>query len=119
MRTRSARSFRSRISRRGFWQTARPRVTCSLRRSPKPLDRVCAEMRGLARARWHAAFWNAVGRHFFEMDFEADAHNSAYGNQFIEDMMPRYPVYVALLPEDARKASRRMTSRPGLQHAHL
>jgi len=67
-------------------------------------DRVCAEMRGWRAPDGTQPFWNAVGRHFFEMDFEAaDAHNSAYGNQFIEDMMPRYPVYVALLPEEARK----------------
>lgn len=66
-------------------------------------DRLCAEIRGWRAADGSQPFWNAVGRHFFEMDFEeADAHNSAHGNQFIEDMMPRYPIYAALLPEDAR-----------------
>lgn len=65
--------------------------------------RVCAELRGWRAPDGGQPFWNAVGRHFFEMDFEeADAHNSAHGNQFIEDMMPRYPIYVDLLPEDAR-----------------
>ena len=33
---------------------------------------------------------------------EADAYNAAFGNQFIEDLMPRYPIYVDMLPEDAR-----------------
>lgn len=66
-------------------------------------ERVCAELRGWRAPDGGQPFWNAVGRHFFEMDFEeADAHNSAHGNQFIEDMMPRYPIYAALLPEDAR-----------------
>jgi len=67
-------------------------------------ERVCAEIRGWRAPDGSQPFWNAVGRHFFEMDFEeADAHNSAHGNQFIEDMMPRYPIYAALLPEDARQ----------------
>jgi arginine N-succinyltransferase len=67
-------------------------------------ERVCAELRGWRAPDGGQPFWNAVGRHFFEMDFEeADAHNSAHGNQFIEDMMPRYPIYAALLPEDARQ----------------
>lgn len=65
-------------------------------------DRVCAELRGWRAPDGAQPFWNAVGRRFFEMDFEeADAHNAAYGNQFIEDMMPRYPIHVDLLPQDA------------------
>ena len=66
-------------------------------------ERVCAELRGWRESDGSQPFCDAVGKHFFEMDFEAaDAHNSAHGNQFIEDMMPRYPIYVALLPKSAR-----------------
>lgn len=66
-------------------------------------EHVCAELRGWRAPDGSQPFWNAVGRHFFEMEFEeADAYNAAHGNQFIEDLLPRYPVYVALLPEDAR-----------------
>ena len=66
-------------------------------------DPVCAELRG-----WHAPdgtqpFWEALGRRFFDMEFEAaDVHNSATGNQFIADLMPRYPIYAVFLPDDAR-----------------
>jgi arginine N-succinyltransferase len=35
---------------------------------------------------------------------EADAFNAVQGNQFIADLMPRYPVYVALLPPEAQAA---------------
>lgn len=67
-------------------------------------DPVCAELRGWRGKDGAQPFWNAVGRRFFGMDFEeADAYNAAYGNQFIEDLMPRYPIYVDMLPEDARK----------------
>lgn len=67
-------------------------------------DHVCAELRGWRAPDGSQPFWNAVGRRFFEMDFEeADAANAASGNQFIEDMMPRYPIYVDMMPRDARE----------------
>lgn len=83
---------------------ARARYMFIAQRPEAVAERVCAELRGWRAPDGGQPFWNAVGRHFFEMDFEeADAHNSAHGNQFIEDMMPRYPIYAALLPEDARR----------------
>lgn len=67
-------------------------------------DVVCAELRGWRAPDGAQPFWNAVGRRFFNMDFEeADGYNAAHGNQFIEDLMPRYPIYVDLLPKDARE----------------
>lgn len=64
---------------------------------------VCAELRGWRGPDGEQPFWEAVGRHFFDMDFEAaDQHNSIAGNQFIADLMPIYPLYLALLPDDAR-----------------
>lgn len=67
-------------------------------------DHVCAELRGWRAPDGSQPFWNAVGRRFFDMEFEAaDAANAASGNQFIEDMMPRYPIYVDMMPRDARE----------------
>lgn len=67
-------------------------------------DHVCAELRGWRAPDGSQPFWNAVGGRFFEMGFEeADAANAANGNQFIEDMMPRYPIYVDMMPKDARE----------------
>jgi arginine N-succinyltransferase len=38
------------------------------------------------------------------MEFEdADLANSAMGNQIISDLLPRHPIYVALLPEAAKE----------------
>ena len=66
-------------------------------------DHICAELRGWRAPDGTQPFWEAVGKHFFQMEFEAaDAYNAAHGNQFIEDLLPRYPIYVALLPKDAR-----------------
>ncbi|MFQ5562230.1 MAG: arginine N-succinyltransferase [Parvularculaceae bacterium] len=67
-------------------------------------DHVCAELRGWRAPDGSQPFWDAVGKRFFDMDFEeADVHNAANGNQFIADLMPRYPIYVVLLPEAARE----------------
>ena len=33
---------------------------------------------------------------------EADEFNAIHGNQFIADLMPKHPVYIAMLDDDAR-----------------
>jgi arginine N-succinyltransferase len=72
---------------------------------PRFGDRVLAELRGRMREDGSSPFWDGLAGRFFGMGFqEADAFNAAQGNQFIADLMPRYPVYVAMLPEEAREA---------------
>ena len=67
-------------------------------------DQVIAEMRGVHDADGNAPFYNAVARHFFQMTFtEADYINATQGNQFINDLMPKYPIYLELLPKAAQK----------------
>lgn len=67
-------------------------------------DPVCAELRGWRGPNGEQPFWDALGKPFFDMEYEAaDIANSAMGNQFIADLMPRYPIYTALLPEAARE----------------
>lgn len=64
-----------------------------------------AELRGWIDPSGLSPFWEGLGRHFFEMSFDAaDRHGGVHGNSFIADLMPRWPVYVALLPETARAA---------------
>lgn len=64
---------------------------------------VMADLRGYFDDNGRSPFWEAVGRHFFEMDFvEADAYGAIHGNQFIADLMPNQPVYVNLLPREAQ-----------------
>jgi arginine N-succinyltransferase len=66
---------------------------------------VVAELRGVQDDTGASPFWEAVGRQFYDMDFEeADRLNSLRGNQFIADLGPKYPIYVNLLPEAARNA---------------
>jgi arginine N-succinyltransferase len=67
--------------------------------------RVMAELRGVMDDAGHSPFWDALGRQFFGMSFpEADEFNAIHGNQFIADLMPKNPIYIALLPDTARAA---------------
>lgn len=64
---------------------------------------VIAEMRGRVDEDGHSAFWDSLGGHFFPMNFiEADQFNALGHFQFIADMMPKYPIYIRLLPEQAQ-----------------
>ncbi|WNO55165.1 arginine N-succinyltransferase [Stakelama saccharophila] len=67
-------------------------------------ERVLAELRGIIDESGGSPFWDGVAGRFFGMSFqEADEFNAIHGNQFIADLMPKHPVYVAMLPESARQ----------------
>ena len=66
-------------------------------------DRILAELRGIIDERGGSPFWDGVAGRFFGMTFqEADYFNAINGNQFIADLMPKHPVYTAMLDDDAR-----------------
>jgi len=74
-------------------------------------EHVMADLRGHYDAAGRSPFWEAVGRHFFEMEFaEADVFGALHGNQFITELMPTQPVYVNLLPEAAQAVIGRVNS---------
>ena len=65
---------------------------------------VVSELRGHVRETGESPFWDAIGRKFFRMDFQdADRISAEQDNQFILDLMPKHPIYVALLPDSARE----------------
>ena len=67
--------------------------------------RVLAELRGWQDSDGNSPVWEAIGRHFYDMDFqEADRTGAMTGNQFIADLGPRYPLYLSLLPAAAQAA---------------
>jgi arginine N-succinyltransferase len=66
-------------------------------------QQVVSELRGVVSSEGASPFWEAVGRHFFRMEFsEADKLSATTDNQFILDLMPQHPIYVDLLPQAAR-----------------
>lgn len=68
-------------------------------------DTVISELRGDVDDTGYSPFWEALGRKFFLMDFtEADHISAEKDNQFILDLMPKYPIYATLLPEKAQAA---------------
>lgn len=66
-------------------------------------SRVVSELRGVVSPEGVSPLWEAVGRHFFRMDFsEADKLSATTDNQFILDLMPQHPIYIDLLPQEAQ-----------------
>lgn len=82
---------------------ARSRYLFMAMHRPRFADRVLAELRGVLDERGGSPFWDGVAGRFFGMGFqEADYFNAINGNQFIADLMPKHPVYVAMLDDGAR-----------------
>jgi arginine N-succinyltransferase len=68
-------------------------------------QRLCAELRGHFDDNGESPFWNAVGSHFYQIDFNEADYLSSHGKKsFVAELMPRYPVYLDLLPEAAQSA---------------
>ena len=66
-------------------------------------QKLIAEMRGFQHADGRSPFWEGLGRHFFKMDFSrADDLSSLGKKSFIAELMPRHPLYVAYLPQEAQ-----------------
>ncbi|MCJ8161518.1 arginine N-succinyltransferase [Acinetobacter zhairhuonensis] len=63
-----------------------------------------AEMRGYSDEIGRSPFWDALGNHFFNMDFSTADYLSGIGQKvFIAELMPRFPVYIDLLPLAAQQ----------------
>lgn len=92
-------------------------------------ERLFAELRGVIDEGGGSPFWDGLAGKFFGMSFqEADAFNAVNGYQMIADLMPKHPIYTALLPDSARlvmgvphssgRAAMRMLASEGLVHDH-
>lgn len=67
-------------------------------------DTIIAEMRGYSDENGVSPFWESLGRHFFDMDFEvADTLSGEESNEFIAELMPKYPIYVPMLSKEAQE----------------
>jgi len=63
---------------------------------------VLAEMRGRIDFQGHSPFWEAIGRHFFAMEFPQADYLVMKDKGFLAELMPKHPVYIPLLPKEAR-----------------
>ncbi|GLX78034.1 arginine N-succinyltransferase [Thalassotalea insulae] len=65
---------------------------------------VIAEMRGVSDENGRSPFWNWLEEHFFSMDFPTADYLTGIGKKvFIAELMPKYPIYVNLLSQDAQQ----------------
>ena len=90
-------------------------------------DRILAELRGVIDEAGGSPFWDGLAGRFFGMNFQdADQFNAIHGHQFIADLMPKHPIYTAMLTEGARaaiglphpsgRAAMRMLEREGFRY---
>ncbi len=63
---------------------------------------VIAEMRGVVDETGQSPFWEALGVHFFGIDFPNADMLSLINKDFIEELIPRHPVYLDLLSPEAQ-----------------
>lgn len=82
---------------------ARSRYLFIARHRARFADRILAELRGIIDEAGGSPFWDGLAGRFFGMNFQdADQFNAVRGHQFIADLFPKHPIYIAMLSEHAR-----------------
>lgn len=67
--------------------------------------RMVVEIQGIQEDDGSVPFWDSLGRHFFNMDFQtADQYSGMLSKTFIAELMPPNPIYVTLLSAKAQEA---------------
>lgn len=66
-------------------------------------DKVIAEMRGRVNDDGHSPFWDAVGKKFMDVDFVQADYLTMKSKRFIDELLPKYPILVDLLPKEAQE----------------
>ncbi len=64
---------------------------------------IIAEMRGQVNEDGNSPFWDAVGKNFFDIEFVKADYLTMKSKKFIDDLLPKYPIIVELLPKEARE----------------
>lgn len=64
---------------------------------------VVSELRGVVDEQGHSPFWDAIGAHFFGIDFAEADRLSIINKKFIAELMPEHPIYIPLLPYSAQE----------------
>ena len=65
-------------------------------------EKVIAEMRGVVDTNCVSPLWSALGSHFFQMDFPKAETLTTQSKKVIGDLMPKHPIYIPLLPQEAQ-----------------
>ncbi len=62
-----------------------------------------AEMRGVVRGDGYSPLWNALGSHFFQIEYPRAETLTLESKTFIGELMPQHPIYIPLLPHEAQE----------------
>ncbi len=72
---------------------------------PGRFDRnTIAELRGIVNADGRSPVWDAIGSHFFQVEFPKAETLTNESKSIIADLMPEHPIYIPLLPKGAQDA---------------
>ncbi len=63
---------------------------------------IIVEMRGYINEKQSSPFWEAVGHHFCNLSFLDLMAQLDRDRTFIAEILPKYPIYIDLLPKDAQ-----------------
>jgi arginine N-succinyltransferase len=65
--------------------------------------RIIAEIQGVLDDKNLSPFWEGVGKHFFDMDFNRANYLTGINSKgFIAELMPHHPIYAPLLPKQVQ-----------------
>ncbi|MDR9861146.1 arginine N-succinyltransferase [Pseudomonas baetica] len=66
-------------------------------------EAVITEIVGYSDENGHSPFWDALGKHFFDLPYaEAERLCGLQSRAFLAELMPQYPIYVPMLPQAAQ-----------------
>ena len=66
-------------------------------------EAVITEIVGYSDEQGHSPFWDALGKHFFDLPYaEAERLCGLQSRTFLAELMPQYPIYVPMLPPAAQ-----------------
>jgi arginine N-succinyltransferase len=66
-------------------------------------EAVITEIVGYSDEQGHSPFWDALGKHFFDLPYaEAERLCGLQSRTFLAELMPQYPIYVPMLPQAAQ-----------------
>ena len=64
---------------------------------------IFANMRGTIDSTGNAPFWDGIGRYFLDLSFSQVQILLGKGRDFIPEVIPPYPIYIDLLPNDVQQ----------------
>ena len=82
---------------------SRARLLFIAAHSQRFAEAVITEIVGFSSDEGLSPFWDAVGKHFFDLPYaEAERLCGLESRTFLAELMPQYPIYVPMLPQAAQ-----------------